>query len=107
MILQDGSEITITTNAQQLIGREHLKRTVPADRELWVSRSHFWIYSTDGRYYIEDRESKNDTRVNGVNIRGTGQVELHDGDFIEVSPTQEGSATTCTFRIIDDRYGIR
>lgn len=98
LVLRDGSEILIA-GAHQLIGREHLKRTVPADRELWVSRSHFWIYSVDGRYYIEDRESKNDTSVNGRNIRGTGRVELHDGDYIEISPTYEGSATDCTFHI--------
>lgn len=99
LVLADNSEIEIT-GAGQLIGRENIKRAVPPEKELWISREHFLIYSENDRYYIEDKKSTNDTKLQGRLIKGTGRIELQDGDLIEVSPTDEGPATTCTFRIV-------
>ena len=101
LVLADQSEILITSS-EQSIGRDQLKKAVPPERKLWISREHFWIYSENDRYYIEDRRSTNDTLLNGNTIRGTGKIELQDGDQIEVSPTPEGPATTGTFRIFSN-----
>ncbi len=100
LVLADNSEIEITS-ASQLIGRDDLKRAVSTEREMWISREHFWIYYENGSYYIEDKKSTNDTSLHGRLIKGAGKIELHDGDLIEVSPTDRGPATVCTVRIVN------
>ena len=51
----------------------------------YISRQHINIWSENGQYYIEDRSSTNGTRINGMDIKGTGRHALADGDVIELA----------------------
>lgn len=51
-----------------------------ADRT--VSRRHARIEVVDGRYYVDDAGSLNDTLLNGELVRG--RAELHDGDQLTI-----------------------
>lgn len=48
-----------------------------------ISRNHFKLYVQDGQLRLEDLGSTNGTYVNGEE---TQQIELHDGDRIQISP---------------------
>lgn len=69
------------TNDEMLIGRGTDADIVLPERQ--VSRYHLKIHYHDGRYVLEDLDSKNGTFLNGQQIKGT--VPLQDGDEIQIA----------------------
>ena len=51
----------------------------------YISRRHFALKYENGQLYIKDLDSRNGTKVNGVDIRGKGWVPLKPGDVVEVA----------------------
>lgn len=84
LILPGNREITLKTPVSN-IGRNELAATGTSHNLDFVSRKHFTITFENGKYYIEDQDSKNGTRLNGLEIRGRGRYELNDGDIIDVA----------------------
>ena len=86
---------------QKVVGRAELSNEIKNQGKdpLQVSRQHFTIYSTSGKYYIVDgvtsvqeKPSSNHTKVNGKDITEQGDIELHHQDQIEIA-----TIITCTF----------
>jgi len=69
------------TNDELLIGRGTDADVVLPERQ--VSRYHLKIHYRDGRYFLEDLDSKNGTFLNGQQVKGT--VSLQDGDEIQIA----------------------
>lgn len=68
-------------NDEMLIGRGTDADIVLPERQ--VSRYHLKIHHRDGRYSLEDLDSKNGTFLNGQQVKGT--VPLQDGDEIQIA----------------------
>jgi len=81
LALPGGMDITIADS--RTIGRGDLARMMDIDELGLVSKRHFEVTYSGERFYIEDAGSANGTRLNGVEIKGKGQVGLEDGDIIE------------------------
>ena len=92
-ILPDNSKIAIE-NSVKVIGRSDLEKVFSPDNLKYVSRRHFIINSEGGKYYIEDLNSANGTKVNGIDIKGKGKQEIKDGDKIDLANT-----VVLTFRV--------
>ena len=84
LLLPDSSEIKLTEAARD-IGRDDFTGLASPDNLKYVSRQHCRITTESGRYFIEDLQSANGTRVNGVEIADKGKQELKDGDVIELA----------------------
>ena len=69
------------TNDELLIGRGTDADVVLPEQQ--VSRYHLKIDYRDGRYFLEDLDSKNGTFLNGQQVKGT--VSLQDGDEIQIA----------------------
>jgi pSer/pThr/pTyr-binding forkhead associated (FHA) protein len=69
----------------EIIGRAQVARSLGLDELGAISRQHFRIRFEDGKPFIEDMGSANGTTVNGLDIRGVGPLELHDGDVIKMA----------------------
>jgi hypothetical protein len=67
------------------IGRGNFEGRISSTALRYVSRQHFWIRSDKGKYFIEDYQSANGTKLNGVDIKGKGLYLLNDGDRIDVA----------------------
>jgi pSer/pThr/pTyr-binding forkhead associated (FHA) protein len=79
-----GHEIVLAGNARAL-GRQEFMDFMPADLNSYISRQHINIWYENGEYYIEDRSSTNGTRINSIDIKGTGRHMLADGDAIDLA----------------------
>ena len=66
----------------QVLGREDFLGFVPPEKLLFIGKSQFKLSKFDDGFYIEDRQSKNGTKVNGREIRGMGKIKLENGDEI-------------------------
>jgi hypothetical protein len=86
LVLPDNSEIAINDSVKT-VGRNDLNRLVPPEELKYISRQHIMIKSDGSRYYVEDQNSSNNTKVNGVNITGKGKQEIRDGDRIDLADT--------------------
>lgn len=84
LVLPDNSEIVIK-GADKTIGRHDLDRFFPPEQLKYVSRQHIMVKTDGTRYYVEDPNSSNLTKVNDVNITGKGKWELKDGDRIKLA----------------------
>ena len=93
LILPDNTEIALT-EATRMIGRSDFERAVSADDLKYISREHHWISFEADKFYIEDRDSANGTKLNGVEIKGMEKQELKDGDKLELA-----EVTTVTFQM--------
>jgi pSer/pThr/pTyr-binding forkhead associated (FHA) protein len=82
--LPNGNDILLAGNARSF-GRHDFEEFMPSAQVSYISRQHINIWSENGQYYIEDRSSTNGTRVNGMDIKGTGRHALADGDVIELA----------------------
>lgn len=68
-------------NDEMLIGRGNDADIVLPERQ--VSRYHLKILYRDGRYLLEDLDSKNGTFLNGQQVKGI--VPMQDGDEIQIA----------------------
>jgi hypothetical protein len=84
LTMPDGNEILLAGNARSF-GRHDFEEFMLRDHALYISRQHINIWYQDGQYYIEDRSSTNGTRINGIDVKGTGRHALADGDAIELA----------------------
>lgn len=75
-----GQRWTLTKD-EMMIGRGNDADIVLPERQ--VSRYHTKILYRDGRYLLEDLDSKNGTFLNGQPVKGT--VLLQDGDEIQIA----------------------
>ena len=82
--LKNGNDILLAGNSRSL-GRRDFEEFIPSAQVSYISRQHINIWTEKGRYYIEDRSSTNGTKVNGMDIKGTGRHALEDGDVIELA----------------------
>jgi hypothetical protein len=93
--LPNGLEITLSGNSRA-IGRGELARALGLDELCLVSRKQFELTYEDSRYFIEDADGVNSSRLNGDDIKDKGKSALHDGDVIDVA-----GAIKLTFSVID------
>jgi hypothetical protein len=84
LTLPGGNDILLAGNTRSL-GRRDFEDLMPSAQVSYISRQHINIWSENGQYYIEDRSSTNGTKVNGMDIKGTGRHALADGDLIELA----------------------
>jgi hypothetical protein len=82
--LAGGGEIPLSGSARSY-GRNDFKSLTSSEKSSLLSRQHLLINYDNGRYYIEDRDSTNGTKVNGTEIRGSGKRALKDGDVIDLA----------------------
>ena len=54
------------------------------DNQHTVSRRHACMYIRDGRYFIEDLNAYNKTRLNGIALTPNQEQELQEGDIIRL-----------------------
>ena len=93
LVSHDGEEISISGGANSL-GRNDFQSLLTPDKAALISRQHILVDYENGRYYIEDHNSTNGTRLNGASISGKGKHSLENGDVIELA-----DALTLTFNI--------
>jgi hypothetical protein len=79
--LPNGVELRLV--GSRVIGRGDLARALDLDELGLISRRHFAVKSEGEQFYIEDLDSANGTRLNGVDISGKGPVSLSTDDVIE------------------------
>jgi len=97
LILPGNIEISLADGARS-IGRKDLARVVSANELGYISQQHFEAGLANGQYYIEDLNSLNGTKLNGVEIKGQGKHTLKDGGQIAVA-----EVITLIFRIASSR----
>jgi hypothetical protein len=84
LVLPNKYEILINEGVKPL-GRNDFDKLVSADDLKYISRQQLLIRSESGRYFIQDLNSANGTKLNTVDITGKGETELRDGDRIEIA----------------------
>jgi len=84
-MLKDGGIVPLRGGSASTLGRDDVKALTAPDRVRFISRQHVLLSFENGRYYVEDRSSTNGTRLNGIEIRGTGRHALKNGDAIELA----------------------
>lgn len=87
-LLSTGREFQLT-GTQALIGRnDPIRKIFPEvdlstlDTDRMVSRRQARVLQHDGRFFVEDLQALNVTRLNGVPLRPNEERELHDGDIL-------------------------
>src|SRR5947209_15334241 len=78
-----GKEIPIPV-AEFVIGRDPKCHLRPSSA--LISKRHCGLTQRDGRVFIKDFNSTNGTQVNGEPAEADVEVELHDGDRLDVGP---------------------
>jgi hypothetical protein len=84
LVLPNKCEILINEGVKPL-GRNDFDKLVSADDLKYISRKQLLIRSESGRYFIQDLNSANGTKLNTVDITGKDETELKDGDRIEIA----------------------
>lgn len=87
LTLPDNSEILLTESAK-MIGRNDFGKVVSTEDLNYISRSHLLIQSDNGKYFVEDLNSTNGTKANGIEINGS-KKELDSGDRIQIADKVE------------------
>ncbi len=82
--LSEDSEIHLT-NETRWLGRDELSGVVPERDLKYISRQHLLIGLENGQYYVQDQNSTNGTKLNGIQIRGKGKYRLRHGDQIQLA----------------------
>jgi len=83
LTLPDNSEILLTEPVK-IIGRNDFDKVVSPEALKYISRNHLLIKSDNGKYFVEDLNSTNGTKANGIGING-GKRELDSGDRIQIA----------------------
>lgn len=68
-----------------LLGRSS-SCAIVLNRSAGASRRHARVFYAQGAFFLEDLESRNGTRLNGVRV--SGHARLHDGDLISINEEQ-------------------
>jgi hypothetical protein len=91
MLLAAGAAPIVLTAPTMMIGRSDPQRGVHPDVDLLaldpaqtVSRRHARIMRRAGRFYVEDMNAFNRTRVNGMLLVPHQEVEIHSGDVMRL-----------------------
>ncbi|MBV9210748.1 MAG: FHA domain-containing protein [Acidobacteria bacterium] len=71
--------------SQVVIGRHN--EGIDLTPDLKVSRLHARVLVEDGKFWVEDLNSKHGTRVNDEEIKGQGKRRLHPDDVIKIGDT--------------------
>jgi pSer/pThr/pTyr-binding forkhead associated (FHA) protein len=100
LILPDKSEIPLVESVKSL-GRNDFEKSLPPEKLQYVSRQQLIIKFVNGKYLIEDSDSANGTKVNGMEIKGRYPQELKDGDSINISDVM-----SFTFRQPDEQKEV-
>ncbi len=85
LVVMDGPEANKSFAIEQdevVVGREETCDIVLRERQ--ISREHIRIFRADGRYYVEDKNSRNGTWVNGKKLENDIR-ELYDNDEIHIA----------------------
>ncbi len=82
LLVKPDREVALSRNGETIIGRDAGNAAAVDDRQ--VSRHHARITCSDGDFWIEDLNSTNGTRVNGVKV---DKQKLADNDQIGVGDT--------------------
>jgi serine/threonine protein kinase len=87
---EDGARMTLTA-PDVVVGRRDPQRgfspdvdLLPLDHQQTVSRRHARFTRRAGRFYLEDLNAYNRTRVNGLPLVPHQEHELHDGDMVRL-----------------------
>jgi hypothetical protein len=84
LILPDGKLIQLSETSR-IVGRHDFSGVATADNLSLISRQHLIFSYDNGRYYVEDQNSINGTKLNSLEIKGKGKQQLRDGDRIELA----------------------
>lgn len=91
LYLVDGSQVITAQLQEQLVigrGSTHYHPDIdlsPLDGVKYgISRQHAVFIYEDGALYIEDLQSTNGTRINGVKLDAGEKYSLHNGDELEI-----------------------
>lgn len=85
LVVMDGPEANKSFAIEKdevIVGREETCDIVLRERQ--ISREHIRVYRADGRYYVEDKNSRNGTWVNGKKLENDTR-ELYDNDEIHIA----------------------
>jgi serine/threonine-protein kinase len=90
LVAAGGTRFSLT-GSDLIVGRSDPQRGVrpevdllPLDQQQTVSRRHARIVRREGRFFIEDLNAFNRTRVNGLPLVPHEEHELHDGDIVRL-----------------------
>lgn len=86
LVLPNKNNIVLD-EAEKVIGREDFLGVETSDKLYFIGKDHFKIMRKDNNYYIQDLNTKNGTKVNGKEIKGSGMHRLNDGDEIMIAKT--------------------
>lgn len=86
LVLPSTKEIELS-GPETIIGRGDFMRDLSPEKAKYISREHLTIIFEDGKYYALDKNSKNRTKVNGVDITGKGKKGLKINDEITLADT--------------------
>jgi pSer/pThr/pTyr-binding forkhead associated (FHA) protein len=85
LLLFSNGNVMPLSNFPKAIGRSDLIDSISTEKIRYVSRQHFWLKFENGRFTIQDFNSTNGTKINGIEIKGKGQHRLKNGDRVEVA----------------------
>lgn len=85
LVREETGKIVPISKNDFLIGKERSKVDYCISGNNTVSRQHCTIKVKSGKYYIEDNDSANYTRVNGKRIRPYANAHIENGDRITIS----------------------
>lgn len=86
LVLPSTKEIVLS-EPKTVVGRGDFVQDLSPKKAKYISREHLTITFEDGRYYVRDENSKNGTKLNGVDITGKGKKELKINDEITLADT--------------------
>jgi hypothetical protein len=86
LVLPSTREILVTEQ-ETIIGRGDFLQEMSPEEAKYVSREQLTIFFEDEKYYVLDENSTNGTKLNGVEIKGSGKKELKDNDRIVLADT--------------------
>lgn len=81
---EEGNRVAVTAK-EFILGKEKKKVSYCIKGNPTVSRRHCMVKYKDGEFWVEDLESLNGTKVEGVEIRPHDPVRLFDGDTLTLS----------------------
>ena len=85
VLLFSNGNVVPLSRFPMIIGRTDFIDSMPSDILHYVSRQHFCLRYENGQHAIQDLNSTNGTKINGVEIKGKERWPLKNGDRIEIA----------------------